>query len=274
MKYRVLLIDDDFPVIKYLEQLLPWEELGFQIVGSSISSIKALQLFKEKKPHLVITDIGLPQMDGIELASEMRKLNDEVRVLFLTCHEDFHFARRAIRMNADDYLIKDELTADKLRRSIEKSKAYLDQWQRSLKQIDHKVDIHRHKEMFKSTFLSNILSGDTSETVRQLGRRIGIEWEKSSFILIEGKINYVTFLHYYGMKDIQAIQYAYYNIAENLAADDERISIILKDHDRIMVVFNFDENIAINVHEQLEHFLNKVAASGQEIFENRCLFCV
>ncbi|GJM79454.1 hypothetical protein HMSSN139_19500 [Paenibacillus sp. HMSSN-139] len=66
-----MLIDDDVPMLKVLRQMIDWEALNLQIVGSTYSSAKALLLFDEVQPDIVITDIGLPQTNGIELAERL-----------------------------------------------------------------------------------------------------------------------------------------------------------------------------------------------------------
>src|SRR5574342_656542 len=118
---NIMLVDDDVPMIKYLLKLINWEDHGLNVVGTSYSSIKALEMFKKYKPDLVISDIGLPQMNGLELAEELKQIKPNVRMIFLTCHEDFHYAQKAIQLNADCYLIKDGLTREQLEDSLEKS---------------------------------------------------------------------------------------------------------------------------------------------------------
>lgn len=119
--YRVMLIDDDVPMLKVLRQMIDWEALNLQIVGSTYSSAKALLLFDEVQPDIVITDIGLPQTNGIELAERFTREKPDTRIIFLTCHEDFHYAQQAVKLKADDYLLKDQLTGEQLEQSLGKS---------------------------------------------------------------------------------------------------------------------------------------------------------
>lgn len=119
--YKVMLIDDDVPMLKVLQQMIDWEAHSLQIVGSTYSSAKALLMFEEVQPDIVITDIGLPQKNGIELADYFTRMKPEVRIIFLTCHEDFHYAQQAVKLKVDDYLIKDQLTDEQLEKSLAKS---------------------------------------------------------------------------------------------------------------------------------------------------------
>lgn len=65
MMYRVMLIDDDVPMLKVLQQMIDWEANNLQIAGSTYSSAKALHMFEELRPDIVITDIGLPQKTAL-----------------------------------------------------------------------------------------------------------------------------------------------------------------------------------------------------------------
>ncbi|MFH5185898.1 response regulator [Paenibacillus sp. TAB 01] len=94
--FKVMLVDDDVPMLKYLSKLISWDGLNAEIVCTAQSGKRALQRFQETSPDLVITDIGMPQMDGLELSAELQKLKPGVRIIFLTCHEEFHYARKAV----------------------------------------------------------------------------------------------------------------------------------------------------------------------------------
>ena len=78
-----LLVDDDQLVLDDLTVLIPWNDLGFQIIGKAKSAKQALRLFKEYKPKLVITDIIMPPTNGIELISEIKKISPDTFFLVL-----------------------------------------------------------------------------------------------------------------------------------------------------------------------------------------------
>ena len=74
--YKVILVDDEEEVIDAIKSRILWEQLGLQIVGSATNGVKALELVEKLQPDIVITDIKMPYMDGLELS---RRLNDEYR---------------------------------------------------------------------------------------------------------------------------------------------------------------------------------------------------
>lgn len=75
--YKVVLVDDEVEVIDAIEQRIHWDILGFEVVGSATNGVKALELVEKQQPDVVITDIKMPYMDGLELA---RRLNKDIRI--------------------------------------------------------------------------------------------------------------------------------------------------------------------------------------------------
>ncbi|MBU5442215.1 response regulator [Paenibacillus sp. MSJ-34] len=269
MTYRMMLVDDDVPMLSYLEQLLPWDELGLRITASACSSVQALRLFKEKDPQLVITDIGLPQMDGVELAMEMKKINPDVRIIFLTCHEDFYYARKAVQISADDYLIKDELDSDKLKESVLKAVSHLDEITSRLEQLSNRIEIQRHKNLLKQSFMKQILSGDDSDSAKQLGLRIGVVWKKNDFLMALGMFDYASFAARYSFKDLPLIRFALYNIAENVALGMDGISVFQDEEGTILLIYNYEKNLAVNAHERFGRYMDQVHSAVQEYIKVR-----
>ena len=73
-QYKVILVDDEVEVIDVMKKKIRWNDLGFDVVGSATNGVKALELVEKLQPDVVLTDIKMPYMDGLELA---RKLNQD-----------------------------------------------------------------------------------------------------------------------------------------------------------------------------------------------------
>ena len=111
---KVLLVDDEKMALDYLNDLINWEAYGFRVVGMALDGEMAIRLFKQQRPELVITDIKMPGLSGIDLASIIRESDSDVRILFLSSYADFNYVKQAIRLNVDDYLIKADLNEEML----------------------------------------------------------------------------------------------------------------------------------------------------------------
>lgn len=243
--FKVLLIDDDVPMLEYLEHLIDWNELDLKLVGATHSSELALDLFRELEPDVVVTDIGLPVMNGIQLAREFRVMKPDTGIIFLTCYEDTHYLKQAFQLEADDYLIKDELSREKLVAGLGKSLRWLKSKEESLKQMAFKQDVQRNKDLLKKNFLEAVLSGKTDKETLLFGERLQIRWPHPLFRLDYLHLDAVTLLERYSLKDYELIQYAVYNMAQELVTDDDHITPFLYQDKGIYIVHNHESKHAL-----------------------------
>lgn len=81
--YKVVLVDDEVEVIDAIEQRIHWDILGFEVVGSATNGVKSLELVEKQQPDVVITDIKMPYMDGLELARRLNKEYQNIHIIIL-----------------------------------------------------------------------------------------------------------------------------------------------------------------------------------------------
>lgn len=103
---RVLVVDDMPVFVDFMASVIPWETHGFQLVGTARDGQEALSLAPRLKPHIVLTDITMPHMDGLALTEALKSILPEVAVVLITGHTEFQYARNALRLGAADYLVK------------------------------------------------------------------------------------------------------------------------------------------------------------------------
>lgn len=130
----VLIVDDEVPIREELESF-DWSSTGAVLVGSAADGVDALHLVRAMHPDLVISDIIMPRMDGIELLETLKREAPEVQVVMLTVSKDFESARTALRLGALDYLIKVALDPGDIGKAVEKARRRLNEigaWTKSL----------------------------------------------------------------------------------------------------------------------------------------------
>lgn len=103
---KVLVVDDEKLVRKGIVLGVDWLALDCMVVAEASNGLEGLEAAQKFNPDLIITDIKMPKMDGIEMLKLLRETNKEVHVIFLTAYSDFSYAQRAVKLSASDYLLK------------------------------------------------------------------------------------------------------------------------------------------------------------------------
>lgn len=117
-KPRILIVDDDTMVRIGLKTVINWEDNGFVLVGEAQDGREALALAKELDPDIIITDIKMPGLDGIELIRQLRAQNIQVEILVLSSYDEFDLVKQALKLGARDYLLKLNLEPTELIRCL------------------------------------------------------------------------------------------------------------------------------------------------------------
>ncbi|MGN7359757.1 response regulator transcription factor [Paenibacillus sp. SAF-054] len=106
MKYKIVLVDDEKWVLKDMRLSVDWESYGYEVVGEAMNGILGLKVIQEQRPHLVITDVRMPGMDGLELIREVNRLELDTRFIVSSGHAEFEYAQQAINAGAIGYCLK------------------------------------------------------------------------------------------------------------------------------------------------------------------------
>ena len=120
--YKVLVVDDEPIILSGIKYMIDWAEVDAEIVATARNGRDAYSFIKENHPDIVLTDIKMPIMNGLELLEKCSKEYPDIVFIILTSLEEFALAKEAIKYNASDYLLKTELDSDFLKKAIEKAK--------------------------------------------------------------------------------------------------------------------------------------------------------
>ena len=117
---KLLLADDEELSVRMLKNLINWQSYGIQIVGSANNGIEAWELYLRERPDIILTDIRMPGMDGLELTRKIKEVDSSAEIILISAYADFEYARRAIALGGANYLLKpvDELELEKALRKI------------------------------------------------------------------------------------------------------------------------------------------------------------
>lgn len=172
---KVLFVDDEILAMEYLQNLIPWEQYGFRVIGHAQNGKKAIELYEKERPELVISDISMAGMDGLQLTKRLKEINPECIIILLTAYKDFEYAKKGIEYGIFDYLVKHELSEELLFTEINKVKKKLE-------------DGGKKQKIYQTYFARHLIYNSTDELEmeeKNLGNRF--------FLILVHKNN--EFLH-------------------------------------------------------------------------------
>ncbi|AGN70500.1 response regulator transcription factor [Paenibacillus caseinilyticus] len=169
--YKVLLADDENLDLEGMKTFIPWQELGMEVVDAVTNGFAACKVLETETVDILVTDVRMPNMSGLELAKRAIEKQGALRVIFVSGYQDFHYVKQALALNACSYVLK-PMDDQELIDSLVKVRGQLDQ-ERARQEADL-----AYKQMIpiaKNEYLLRLLEGSTEADVLQaLGTGYGM----------------------------------------------------------------------------------------------------
>ncbi|WP_028596158.1 response regulator [Paenibacillus assamensis] len=162
---KALIVDDEVIIRNGLSQVIPWQELGFELLTPCQSAEEAMKLIAEEKPELVLTDIRMNGIDGLTLAGYIRECSPLTETIVYTGYDDFTYAQQAIRHGVSDYLLKTTRPDDIVRAAL-KARERIES--RRMEQVEHAKREGFYRDQLLRRWLSGQLSVEESRNAAEL----------------------------------------------------------------------------------------------------------
>lgn len=164
-KLRVILVDDEILICKLIRMKVCWEALGMEVVEEFTGSKKALEALPEIKPDIIITDICMPGMDGIEFSEECISLMPDVKIIILTGYDEFKYAVRSIHIGVADYILK-PVNKEKLKESLLQIKEKIEEEQHKAQKYEELTTlIEENLPVFCENYLNQVILNTTTPDI-------------------------------------------------------------------------------------------------------------
>ncbi|MCR4745918.1 MAG: response regulator, partial [Lachnospiraceae bacterium] len=163
----IILVDDEAEVRDSMAEGVNWEKLGFKVSGVARNGIEAWELIEEEAPDLVMTDIRMPYMDGLELTAKMREKYDDIKIIIFSGFDDFSYAKEAIKYKVENYIMK-PINSRELEESMAEVKKRLDRErdsERNFAELKEKYD--RSRPRILESVLHQVIRGQITDEVKQ-----------------------------------------------------------------------------------------------------------
>lgn len=138
---KVVVADDEERVCRLIVALGSWEELGLQVVGTAANGIQALELIRREKTDILITDIRMPGLSGLELIEKVKEISPDIKIMIISGYANFEYAQNALKQGVSDYLLK-PINKDALNESLAKMAAEVKKLRQKSENIQN---VHREE---------------------------------------------------------------------------------------------------------------------------------
>lgn len=170
-KIKTVIADDDHLVRSYLKMLPSWERAGFEIVADARDGEEAMEALEKTNAVLLVTDISMPLMDGITLIRKIRRTNQKLYIIVLSCHDEFEFVKDAMKEGADEYVLKNTLDEDTLYELLVGTKEKIREKQLKNTSLHENSDMpERNNIVGKYRFFNGVLAGNLKGNMREEAR--------------------------------------------------------------------------------------------------------
>ncbi|MCL1896756.1 MAG: response regulator, partial [Clostridiales bacterium] len=169
--YKVFFVDDEASMRTGIRESIDWDEAGFTLAGEAPDGEMALSLMQDIMPDILLTDVRMPFMDGIELARRTRKTMPWIKIVIISGHDEFEYAKQAITIGVEDYLLK-PVTSGQLIETLNEIAGRIEEEKERLRNVEELIEGTRRVRAEK--LLSALLYGgvsvcDALATAEELG---------------------------------------------------------------------------------------------------------
>ncbi|WNR46940.1 response regulator [Paenibacillus roseipurpureus] len=121
------MIVEDNAIYRYaIKSIIRWEDYGFHIVSEALNGVHALELLHHQHVDFILTDISMPEMNGIDLIQKVKQEDDSIKIVALSSFDDFRFVKEALKLGAEDYLLKHDLEPESLEQLLQQMKTKIE----------------------------------------------------------------------------------------------------------------------------------------------------
>lgn len=261
MAYKVFFVEDEIVTREGIRDNVDWQAHGFEFCGEATDGETALPLLQTIKPHVLITDIRMPFMDGLQLSQIVRDRLPATKIIILSGHDEFEYAQKAIKLGVFEYLLKPVSLQD-MHNALRKVASALDQEnqeQQALQKLRDQVE--QNRAALRERFLLKLITGAASsaEVIEKSGL-LGLDLIARDYLVVVIRVEPADSTEPFDYLGYQRVQQLITGVAEN----NPDVFLLLKDIDELVLLLkgNSPENLVEERDLLLERARQAVAQTG------------
>jgi two-component system response regulator YesN len=237
MLYKIFLVEDEIVAREGIRDNVDWRMAGFEFCGEAPDGEMALPLIENIQPDVLITDIKMPFMDGLQLCKIVRERMPSIKIIILTGHDEFEYAQEAVKLGVTEYLLKPVGVQD-LHEVLGKVAAQLDrerQAQESLQQL--KEQIEDNLALRRERFLLNLVMGEmsSSEAIK-ISQQLGLDIVAKCYLVVLVRAELCRQEDGFNYRQFQQVQ----RIASGLIENNPDAFLLKKDLEELVLILKGD----------------------------------
>lgn len=234
MPYRVFFVEDEAITREGIRDNVDWRASGFEFCGEAADGEMALPLLRTAGPDVLITDIKMPFMDGLQLSKIVRERMPWMKIIILSGHDEFEYAQQAIKLGVTDYLLK-PITSQSLQAALQRLAVQLDQEKKereNLKRLEEQAE--ENLATLRERLLFKLIVGALSpvEAVEQ-GQALGLNLIARHYLVVILKLELEDRTEQYEHNEYQNLQ----NVIAGLIEQDPDILVLKRDWGDSVLIF-------------------------------------
>jgi len=266
MTYRCIIIDDEEMSIERLERFFHKNETQFKLVGKAYSGAEGIELAIQTKPDIVLTDIVMPGINGIEMIRQLRPLLPRTEYVILSAYSDFHYAKQAMSLNVVEYAVKVPFSDEEVLAALHRTEERLD-IHNSQKLKLQKLEHHRLEHVFRirRQQIGELIRGNiATHQFAGLAESMNVEAKllNSYCCVVMEWVDISRFLNRYTAHDQHTIRYGMINIAEETIRGQASGFACEWSDERLLAIVSWPNM------NSAAYLLNNSIALGHELISN------
>ena len=252
MPYKVFLVEDEVVTREGIRDNVDWKANGFEFSGEASDGDMALPLIQAIKPDVLITDIKMPFMDGLQLCKIIRERMPWLKIVILSGHDEFEYAQEAIKLGVNEYLLK-PITVQEMHKVLQKIASQLDQEKSEQENlIKLQGQIEENQAMFRERLLLQVVTGSiTSTEAIEKGQPLGLDLVARCYSIVILKIEKREHSGKFDYAEYQQVQ----QVISGLIGNNPDIYLLKKDWEELVLL------IKGNISQYLEEESNLLLES-------------
>lgn len=273
--YNVMLADDDYPVLELLSESIDWQSMGLRLLGAFENGATAWEHAQHTMPDILITDIGMPKMNGLELITKIKQRKPDTRIVILSCHNEFAYAQQAMRLNVQEYLLKESLHPDDLVRLLERFKQGLDEERHiSGEQLRLHALVNDSMELRKEQAFKNFIHQPilTPDKWMQEANGFGLFLQDEACLAVVGCLDeYQQVKHRFTSE--QTLSFAIANVMkEVLEGIDAHVLHIAYSERKQLLLFSYKPSLKTNRYDTVSGHIRTIQFAMRKVLKIRMTF--